>query len=169
MKPTPKFPSGRLALFSLIFTFSIPLIGFTQTYSIEEQGLIDQLTICWDAWMEGIENNDPKIWYDKCPTKPDASMWWTNDGAPQQMDWPKRNWDIVSNVDAKWVDIRPVAIRIWDDIGMIQFYGYWQANTKDGKMISEYKRTEVFKNENGTWTLLGGQGTPTSSADAEPY
>ena len=96
-------------------------------------------------------------------------MWWTNEGAPQQMNWAKRNWDIVSSVDAKWVDIRPVAVRIWDDIGMIQLYGYWQAKTNDGLVVTEYKRTELFKNENSSWILLGGQGTPAANEDAEPY
>ena len=64
---------------------------YCQTYSQEEQGLIDQLTNCWDAWMEGVDKNNPEIWYEKCPAKSDASMWWTNEGAPQQMDWARRN------------------------------------------------------------------------------
>jgi hypothetical protein len=65
--------------------------------------------------------------------------------------------------------MRPVAVRIWDNIGMIQFYAYWQAKTKEGNVVTEYKRTEMFKNENGNWILLGGQGTPVTIADADPY
>ena len=119
--------------------------------------------------MDGVEKNNPEVWYEKCPSKADASMW-TNEGAPQQMgSWARRNWDIVSDVDSKWVDLRPVAVRIWDNTGMVQFYGYWQAKTEEGNVVTEYMRTEVFKKENGSWILLGGQGTPVTIADADPY
>lgn len=166
MKTHRRFPKNVSAVL-VIMLLSSTL--FAQTYSKEEQGLIDQVIHCWDAWMEGIEKNDPEIWYEKCPSKPDASMWWAQEGAPQQLDWAKRNWDIVSGVDAKWVDLRPVAVRIWDNVGVVQFYGYWQAKTKEGNVSTEFKRTEVFKNENGNWVFLGGQGTPVTEKDADPY
>ena len=143
---------------------------YGQTYSAEEQGLIDQVENCFDAWIEGIEKGNPEVWYEKCPSKEDASMWWTNEGAPQQtVSWAQRNWDIVSRVDSKWVDLRPVVVRIWGDIGMVQFYGYWEAKTQNGNVVTEYLRTEVFKRENGSWIFLGGQGTPATQADADPY
>jgi hypothetical protein len=152
-------------LIALVF----PFIVSAQQYSAQEQGLIDQIKICWDAWMEGVEKNNPDIWYEKCPAMENASFWWTDEGAPQQNDWAKRNWDYVKDQNVGWLDMRPVAIRIWDDIGMIQFYGYWEIRTKDGSIVTEFKRTEVFKKENDTWILLGGQGTPSSSRDSEPY
>jgi len=169
MKTNQKLSKKVQGLMVTIVMLLVSSSMYCQTYSQEEQGLIDQLTSCWDAWMEGVDKNNPEIWYEKCPAKSDASMWWTNEGAPQQMDWARRNWDIVSDVDSKWVDMRPVAVRIWDNIGMIQFYAYWQAKTKEGNVVTEYKRTEVFKNENGSWILLGGQGTPVTIADADPY
>jgi hypothetical protein len=153
----------------IVLLISCPL--YSQTYSQEEQGLIDHITNCWDAWMEGVEKNNPEIWYEKCPAKPDASFWWTEHGAPEQIDALRRNWDLDRAFagSSYWLDMRPVAIRIWDDVGMVQFYGYWLTDTEDGKVNTEYKRTEVFKNENGKWILLGGQGTPVTQADAEPY
>ena len=170
MKTNRKFSNRVQILMASIVMILISYSTYGQTYSQEEQGLIDHITNCWDAWMEGIEKNNPEVWYEKCPSKADASMWWTNEGAPQQIgSWVRRNWDIVSDVDSKWVDLRPVTVRIWDNIGMVQFYGYWQAKTKEGNVVTELKRTEVFKNENGTWILLGGQGTPVTQKDADPY
>jgi hypothetical protein len=96
-------------------------------------------------------------------------MWWTNQGAPEGIEGIKRNWDVICSVDANWIDMRPVAIRIHDNVGIVQFYGYWKANTKDGPVTTEYKRTEVFLKVDGLWTFLGGQGTPASPRDAEPY
>ena len=169
MNTKMKISKKVYALFTTSVMMLISSSMYCQTYSKEEQGLIDHVTNCWDAWMEGVEKNDPQIWYEKCPSKPDASMWWTQDGAPQPIDWVQRNWDIVSAVDSKWVDMRPVTIRIWDDVGMVQFYGYWQALTKKEYVVTEFKRTEMFKNENGNWILLGGQGTPVAQKDADPY
>ena len=142
----------------IMLLISCPL--YSQTYSAEEQGLIDHITNCWDAWMEGVEKADPEIWYEKCPSKPNASMWWTKDGAPEQTERIRRRWDRAISSDPKWVDMRPVTIRIWDDVGMVQFYSFWRVNSKDGFITKETKRTEVFKKENGNWIFLGGQGTP---------
>ena len=52
---------------------------------------------------------------------------------------------------------------------MVQFYGTWKARTADGPVTTEYKRTELYGSVNGTWVFLGGQGTPSTAKDAEPY
>ena len=171
MKTNHKLSSRIKVLSGTLFMllFSSHLYG--QTYSNEEQELIDHITNCWDAWEEGVGKDNPEIWYEKCPSKPDASFWWTEDGAPEQTAKirNRNQWHFVRQINHHWLDIRPVAIRIWDDIGMVQFYSYWRVNNRGKWVTTEYKRTEVFKNENGTWILLGGQGTPVTKEDAEPF
>ena len=169
MKTTLKFSEhiySSLIAFVVILT-SLPLQS--QTFSNEEQELIDHITNCWDAWIEAKNEGNPEIWYEKCPSKPDASFWWTEEGAPEQTTRIRNRWSVVMDLEEEWLDIRPVAVRIWDEIGMVQFYGYWRAMHKGESVITEFKRTEMFKNENGTWILLGGQGTPAAKEDAEPY
>ena len=169
MKTNHKLSSRIKVLSGTLFLLLFSSHLYSQTYSNEEQELIDHITNCWDAWVEGKNENNPNIWYEKCPSKPNASMWWTNDGAPEQIDRVTRKWEFATALNEDWLDMRPVAIRIWDDVGMVQFYGYWLVDSKDGFVRTEFKRTEMFKKENGTWILLGGQGTPVTKEDAEPY
>jgi len=147
----------------------IPLTTLAQTWNEQEQELLDQLETCWDAWMEAVEQNNPELWIEKCNPAKNYSMWWTEEGAPQGIDAVKRDWETIRKVDVRWIDIRPVAIRIFDNVGIVQFYGYWKANTETGPVTTEYKRTEVFLKVDGKWSFIGGQGTPVSSADSEPY
>jgi len=95
-------------------------------------------------------------------------MWWTNASVPQTRESIIRNW-INPPVDLGWVGLTPIAIRIWDDVAMVQMYGSWKARTPDGPVTTEYKRTEVFRKVDGRWMFVGGQGTPTNTKDADPY
>ena len=131
-----------------------------QNWTAEEQGLIDHIKMAWDAWEEAIEKNDPDIWYNKVRPAEDYSMWWTEESFPQGYSGLKRDWESVLERNPKWIDLRPVAVRIYDNVGMVQFYGYWKINTKDGPVTSEKMRTEIFIKRNGHWTWIGGQGSP---------
>jgi hypothetical protein len=123
-----------------------PAATSAQSWSKEEQGLLDHIKMCWDAWMEAVDKNDPDIWLNKCGPAENASMWWTTEGVPNSPDTIKKDWESIRkwNLNLYWVDIRPVAIRIFDNVGMAQFYGYWKVNSENGPITTEYKRTEVF-------------------------
>ena len=155
------------------YLFLVCLFSYTATtacaWSDEEQEIIDYVTSAWDAWMEAVEKNDPEIWVKKANIDQNYSMWWTDDGVPRGLNTVKRDWKSICDTDLGWVDIRPVAIRVFDDVAFIQFYGYWKAKTPDGPKTTEYKRTEIFRKVNGGWSFIGGQGTPVSREDAEPY
>ncbi len=127
-------------------TFVILLVPFTssaQHWTEEEQELIDHIIMDWNAWMEAIEKNDIEIWLTKSPRVENAKWWWTEEGAPSDAEWVRRNWDMVRRVDAGWSDMRPVSILIHGNAGIVHFYGYWKANTKDGPVVTEAKRTEL--------------------------
>lgn len=159
----------RPVLGLLALALALPSAASTQQWTAEEQGLLDNIKMCWDAWMEAVQAKDLEIHYRKCPQAEDFSMWWTDFSAPEGRQMAERNLQQIAATDIGWLDIRPVAVRIWGDVGMVQFYGYWSARTPEGPMVTEYKRTEVFRRVNGRWVFLGGQGTPASAADADPY
>lgn len=141
----------------------------TQQWSAEEQELLAAIETCWDAWMGAIRAGDPEVWVNGCNVAEDSSMWWTNEGAPSGMRMTRRAFQLFDDVDLDWLDFRPVAVRIWDDIGMVQFYGYWLAQNGDERVVTSFKRTQVYRRLNGQWQFLGGQGTPVTAADADPY
>jgi hypothetical protein len=81
--------------------------------------------------MEGVENRNPDTWFEKYPSLENASFWWTDEGSPQQNEWVKRNWDYMKDQNVGWIVVRPVVVRIWDIIGMIQCYANWEIKTKE--------------------------------------
>ena len=154
---------------SIALGVALPAPVTAQHWTAEEQGLLDALKSCWDSWMEAVRAADPEIHFRKCAWVENSSMWWTEFGAPEGQQMVRRNFEKFVVTDIDWLDIRPVSVRIWGDVGMVQFYGYWNARTPDGPTVTEYKRTEVFRRVDGRWVFLGGQGTPASAADAQPY
>ncbi len=141
-----------------------------QEWNAEQQDLIDHVTTCWDAWVDALADETPDRFLDACPNDERGHYWWTADGAPEPLIVGiRRNWHIIREVDDDWVSLRPVYVDIFGDVGIIHMYGYWRANTSDGTVVTEQKRTEVFQRRNGQWVFLGAQGTPVTPADAAPY
>lgn len=139
-----------------------------QTWSPEEQEVLDQLAECWDTWMEGVQSGSPDRWISECST-PTSSFWPASDGAPFGNDFIRRNWPTIQVQDLGWVDIRPVKLAVTSDLAVVHFYGYWMAPGENGETVTEAKRTEVFRRINGRWKVIAGHGTPLTVADAAPY
>jgi hypothetical protein len=159
----------RQLLFTIISMLILPVINIAQNWTKEEQEVLDNVEMCWDAWMEAVEKNDMEIWFNKCPSADNLSMWWTGNGFLSNHRGNRRNFDRFVETDVKWVDLQPVAVRIHGAVAMVQFYGIWRAKTSEGQKNTEYKRTEVFQKRNGIWVFLGGQGTPSSAEDKAVY
>ena len=154
---------------SLASCILLPLTTFAQTWNEQEQELLDHIAMCFDAWMEAVDQNDPGIFVDKAHPAKDSLYWWTAEGAPGGWDAVKRDWESIHTTDVGWIDIRPVAITIYDNVGIVYFYGYWKAKTEKGNVTTEHKRMEVFLKTDGKWSFIGGQSAPGSPSDAEPY
>lgn len=153
---------------SLLLTLAGPLTA--QQWTEEEQDLIQHIEACWTAWMDTHRSGgDADAFYERCPTADDVSMWWTEWGTPQGKSHAGREFPYFADIDLDWIAVNPVAVRIWGDVGMVQLYGYWKAATPEGPTTTEYKRTELFRRIDGQWVFLGGQGTPSSLADADAY
>lgn len=155
----------------LALAVSLPASGaWAQEWTEEQQGLIDQVRTCWDAWVEALADETPANFEQACPMDERAHWWWTAEGVPNRnLENIRRNWYVIRETDENWASFRPVYVDIFGDVGMIYLYGYWRANTENGTVVTEAKRTEVFQRRNGQWVFIGAQGTPVSAADAAPY
>ena len=157
-------------------TFLIAAVLFTagplsaQEWNAEQQGLLDHVTQCWDAWVDALADQTPASFLAACPQDERGHWWWTAHGAPEPLVAEiERNWQSIREVDDDWVSLRPIYIDIFGDVGIMHLYGYWRAHTPDGTVTTEMKRTEVFQRRNGTWVLIGAQSAPVTPADADPY
>jgi len=140
-----------------------------QEWSAEQQGLIDHVTMCWEIWVDALADETPNRFFDACPNDERAHWWWTAEGVPGSAAVVRRNWKFIRAVDDDWVSLRPVYVDMFGDVGVIHMYGYWRANTPDGKVVTEAKRTEVYQRRDGRWVFIGGQNSPVTPADAAPY
>ena len=170
-KLKPLYPMKKTLRFLFIplscLLFLLPVSSFAGNWSDEQQSLLDHLEWTWDLWMEAIEKDDPKIWMKHADEN--YRYWWAAEGAPNGPRTLIRDWDIVRATDATWIDFRPIDVIIRGNVGVIHFYGYWRANTEEGPVTTEHKRTEVFVKQGGKWKLVAGHSTPVSSKDADPY
>lgn len=149
--------------------FAAPSRSQAQHWSADEQEVLDALESCWDIWMGGIRaGTGPEAWITQCAS-PDLTYWGSTEGAPGGVQMVRRNWDVVSQVDRNWLDIRPVAVKRLGDVAIVHFYGLWSAASPEGPKVTEWKRTEVFHKVNGNWLLVAAHSSPSSPADAVPY
>ena len=98
-----------------------------------------------------------------------STYWWTLQNAPANEETDHRNWDRYRKTDTGWSDMRPLSVSVFDDVALVHFYGYWRAKTANGEVVTEAKRTEVWQKRDGRWLAIGGQITPVTAADADPY
>ena len=140
-----------------------------QQWSDEQQGLIDHMKMCWTAWVDALADETPDRFFEACPQDENAHFWGTDQAVPGNEEDVRRNWDVIRETDDNWGGLRPIYVNIHGDVAIIHLYGYWRANTPDGLVTSEQKRTEVFQRRNGGWVFLGAQSTPATPADSEPY
>lgn len=158
----------RMILTLTLLTLAVSQPLRAQQWSAQEQEVLDSLAACWDLWMEGIESGSPEGWIVECTT-PGVTFWPAADGAPLGLDFIRRTWGDISGRDLGWADIRPVRLTVEDDFAVLHFYGYWRAETPTGEIVTEAKRTEVFRKIDGRWKLISGHGTPVNPEDAAPY
>lgn len=149
----------RFALILIVgIWLSLPRPVHSQQWSPEQQEVLQAVMDCWDLWMVAVDQNTPDPWLDSCETE-DATFWAAADGAPNLTggDFLRRNWGHEIGVDLAWVDLRPIHIGVREDLAVLHFYGYWRL---PGPVLEEWKRTEVWRREDGQWKLWVGHGTP---------
>ena len=138
-----------------------PLPADAQQWTSEQQEVIDSLEMCWDMWVESVQEGSPDRWLDNC-TEEGFAFWWIY-SSPLGEDWMRGNWDTIMEADDKWLGLSPVWVRVYDDdFAIMHFWGYWQITEDEDRVTIEAKRTEVFHKVNGRWLLAAGHSTPVS-------
>lgn len=145
----------------LLAFLSVAGPSFAQTWTADQQSVVDDLKECWDIFVQSVKDDDPNAWIDECTD--DFRYWWI-DGTPNDADFFRRNWAAAVEASEFWVSLRPISIQIFDDIAIMHFYGQWSTKVPDGRIINEQKRTEVFRRSSNRWLLVAGHGTPTEVA-----
>jgi hypothetical protein len=130
-------------------------------WSAEQQDLIDHLVACWNSSYEARAKDDPQIWFDKIAFADGAAWWFTQDGAPRVdlVGRTQRDWEAGRARSGNLVEIQPLVVNIYGDVGIIHFYAQARVKTPTGTEVVEQKRTEVFKKMDGKWRFIGGQVT----------
>jgi hypothetical protein len=110
--------------FSLLFAGAVlllmtPLASSAQEWNAEQQGLIDHVTACWDAWVDALADETPAQFFDACPQDERGHWWWTADGAPEALVvGVQRNWHVIRETSDDWASLRPIYVDIFGDVGI---------------------------------------------------
>ena len=145
-----------IAFFLLL---AVPSSG--QTWTAEEQTLIDQVERCWVLWAE----EDFDAYARGCPNDPAMRFWFMHEGMPnlgpnQWKEWAKANWP---RYHFFYHEIRPVAIRTFGDVALYYYWVTYQMENPNGIVESASEvRLEVFQRRDGRWVGIGGAATITT-------
>ena len=159
----------RIALVALCL-LAIPAVLEAQTWSPEQQELLDHLSSVYDQIEE---NNQASFvqWRDVVQPRDDLVWWFTNQGAPYDLD-AVRKWHQgwgTRNAEYTFLNVRPVAVRIIDSVGMVWFRSYGEvAEAKGERSQWEDIRLEIFHRTSNGWEFVGGMVTKVPiEADAD--
>ncbi|MGI9629252.1 MAG: hypothetical protein ACR2QM_20685 [Longimicrobiales bacterium] len=142
----------------LVVVGSLPVTPIrAQEWSEAQQEVLDGVERCWDIWMEAVNADSPEVFQSQCQTD-DSTFWVAVDGAPAtDRGYLGRAWGVEVGADLAWLDLRPLHVSVNGDVAVIHFYGYWRLS---GPEMVEWKRTEVWRQVEGSWRQWAGHATP---------
>lgn len=149
--------------FVLCFLSLVLLAGSTmaQEWSTEQKEVIEQIKACWNANVRAYQEKNSDRFFAVCPCEKDAYWWVASEGAPRQfMHLTARLTaeDLLWSIKRQnWLDLRPLSIKIDDDVALIYYYSTWIVENYRGEISQfEQKHFEVYRKKNKRWTVLGG-------------
>jgi len=158
----------RLIVAAIVF-LAVPAALPAQTWSPEEQELLDHLVSIWDQVEENNEANF-SLWQDVVHPRDDLIWWFTDQGAPYDLDAVRKwhqGWE-TRNSDYTYLNVRPVAVRIIDSVGMVWFRSYGEVKEPEGERSQwEDIRLEIFHKTPDGWEFVGGMVTLVVPAEAD--
>jgi hypothetical protein len=158
-----------------IFVIVGLLLGFTtsqaQQWSKEQKEVLEHIKGCWTGRIEAFKTKDFNAWANVCNSDEDIAYWPTSEASPMlgfEADKRAINMGLYMLLWKRWewLDVRPINIKIDNDVALVHFYAFWIVEDYAGKTsMVEQKRFEVFRKKNGDWILLGGMVTPVPQDD----
>jgi hypothetical protein len=152
----------RILAVALFAALALPTAAWAQQWSAEEQELLDYLEGIWDQ----VEQNNQatfETWRETVNPREDLVWWFTNEGAPSDLDAVKKwhqGWE-KRNAEYTYMDVRPTAVRLIDSVGMVWFHAYGEWRDADGHLHQfSDMRLEIFHKTDEGWEFVGGMVTP---------
>ena len=151
----------RTVIAFLAMILLMPVGAVAQTFSADEQEIIDLNQSCWDAWAAEDLNAIART----CNEHEDARGWLTADAVPH-IGWVAKNverWGEAFHARTDWLywEIRPVSVRIFGATALIHF---WATRTfvddKGETTTTSQKQLNIWQRIDGRWTWIGGMATP---------
>jgi hypothetical protein len=154
----------RVLAVVLFAALAVPTAAWAQQWSAEEQELVDHLESVWDQ----IEQNNEatfEIWRETVNPREDLVWWFTDQGVPYDLGASEKWHQGWANRTDKYtyLDVRPIAVRVIDSVGMVWFYAYGESLDANGEYRQfSGKRLEIFHKTDEGWKFVGGMVDPTT-------
>lgn len=147
----------------LVVLLTWPSPSRAQTWTPEQQDLIDHTKRCWELW--GVEEN-PALWEQECPADPDIRFWWTPQSVPFHGTDEWKAWSQVFHpkIDEFFQAHRPIAVQFFGDVILYYYWATWSWEDANGQVqTAEQHRLDIWHRRNGQLWWIGGTGTPTAT------
>lgn len=130
-----------------------------QSWSPEQQAIIDQIKRCNDGWVESVRDKRFEKFTSVCPETRDAVFWYPGSTAPARYGGSDGVWSRSSSANraVSWADLRPVTVQVDGDLALIYFVVTWTVEPNKGEPVRRpTHRLNVFQRVNGRWLMAGG-------------
>jgi ketosteroid isomerase-like protein len=144
----------------VIVLANIAIAVNAQTFSAEQQAVIDQVRRCNDGWTAAVAGRDFERFADACPHDADALWWYTDTDQPGTF---AQVFAFSSGQAARnqWRDFVPVSVRIDGDHAFVYYEITWQPTTADGETrTAPSRRFTAMRRDGGVWVQIGGSIAP---------
>jgi len=145
-------------LAALIFSLVLPSQSAAQTWSAEQQEVIEFSNMCWQASDEAARQKDYDVFINACQPGEDFRGWWL----PFTTLWDLsaiRKWNehaYTSQTTGQWNHSTPLAVKIYDDVALYWFLVHYFQIGADGTTTQvEEMRFEAYHRVDGKWHLVG--------------
>jgi len=141
----------------------LPCHGNAQTWSAEQQEILDHVKMCWTAWSETVNAKDLTPWLEGCQPSEDIQAWSTSGGVLWNLDFQSREFpEWVKSVRRYWWQtVQPLDIKVYDDTALIWFFATFAVEDTSGTVTRiQQKRFEVMQRYDGGWHWVGAMVYP---------
>ena len=142
----------------LLFT---ALAAQAQTFTSEQQEIIDIVQGCWDSWAQ----EDYEGWATGCPRHLENSFWNTAEPVPSigwMAKYGRQHADAFFPIrDVIAYEVRPIQVSVFEDVALYHHWATWTELDVNG-VATTYSRKgiDVWQRVDGQWTVIGGMWSP---------
>jgi len=148
---------SRIILVALLA--SSPVLASAQTWSAQQEEIIEQIRRCNDAWVASIAQRRWDVYDSVCPATEQAVFWYPGTAPPAPYGGPKGVWQGSSarNRAVSWRDLKPITVQVDGDLALAYYTVTWIPVPHTGPATeAPSRRFTVFQRRAGRWLMAGG-------------